>query len=150
MTVEPDRFHTMTPPPQPIPQAPRQSSGCGKLALIGCAIVFVLGIIGVAALVFGVFGVIKKSTVYTEARDRAAADPRVIAAIGEPIKTGWMVSGSINIRNRTGNANLGFPISGPKGGAHVDGVATLEADRWSFTTLTVKPDNSATIDILRP
>lgn len=150
MTVEPDRFHTMTPPPQPLPQAPRQSSGCGKLALIGCGIVFVLGIIGVAGLVFGIFGVIKKSTVYSEARDRAAADPRVIAVLGQPIKTGFLVSGSINIHNRTGNANIGFPISGPKGAAHVDGVATLEADRWSFTTLTVKPSDGATIDILKP
>lgn len=149
MTVEPDRFSTMTPPPpQPLPQAPRQSSGCAKLALIGCAIVFLLGILGVAGLVFGVFGVIKRSAVYTEARDRAAADPRVIAALGQPIKTGWMVSGSIDIRNRSGHANLGFPITGPKDSAHVDGVATLEADRWTFTTLTVKPDHGETIDIL--
>ena len=148
MTVEPDRFHPMTPAPPPPPQ--KQSSGCGKLALIGCAIVLLLGGVAVVAVVFGVFGVIKKSDVYSEARNRAVADPRVIAVLGEPIKTGWLVGGSLQIKNRAGTADLAFQISGPKGKARVDAVATRDAERWTFTTLTVKPSGGATIDILRP
>ena len=150
MTVDPGQFHTMTPPPQPLPLPPPKSNGCWKFALIGCGIVVLLAAIGAAGLVFGIFGVIKRSDVYTEAKNRAAADSRVIAALGQPIKTGWMVSGSVNISNGSGNANLGFSISGPKGEAQVNAVATREFDRWNFTTLKVKPSGGSVIDVLRP
>ena len=151
MTVDPGPFQTMTPPPPPqqVPPAAK-SNGCWKFGLIGCAIVLVLGAIGVAALVFGIFGVIKRSDVYTEARNRAVADPRVIAALGQPIKAGWLVSGSVSVKDRSGNANLGFQISGPKGDGHVEAVASRDLERWTFSTLTVKPSSGTTIDILRP
>ncbi len=147
MTVDPGRFHPMTPAPPP---PPKQSTGCGKLALIGCTIAFLLGAVAVVAVVFGIFGAIKKSDVYSEARNRAVADPRVVAALGTPIKTGLLVSGSLQIKNNSGTADLGFSISGPKGEAHVDAVATRGAERWTFTTLTVKPSGQPAIDVLRP
>jgi Fungal protein of unknown function (DUF1783). len=148
MTVDPGPYQPMTPPPAPPPV--QKSTGCGKIALIGCSILLVLAVLGGAALVFGVFGVIKRSDIYTQARDRASSDPRVIAALGQPIKTGWMVSGSVEVKNQSGNANLSFPISGPKGDAKVEAVATRDMERWNFTTLTVRPANGPPINVLTP
>ena len=146
MTTDPGRFYATTPVPPP----PKQPAGCGKLVLIGCAIVAALGAIAAVVIVVVVFGAIRKSDIYSEARNRAVADPRVIAALGQPIRTGWLVTGSINLKDRSGSAKIGFPISGPKGDAHVDAVATLEESHWNYSVLTVRPDGGPVIDVLRP
>ena len=103
------------PPQQPGQQPPPQKSGCLKWFLIGCSALIVLGIAFVAVLVFVVFGAIKSTDAYKGARDRAVNDPRVIAALGSPVETGWWVKGSVNVDNDGGHANITFPISGPKG-----------------------------------
>jgi hypothetical protein len=130
-------------------QPPPQKSGCLKWLAIGCSVIIVLGIVGVAVLAFGVFGVIKSTDAYKNARDRAASDPRVIAAIGSPVEQGWWVRGSVNVDNDGGHANIGFPISGPKGKAMVEAVATRNADKWVYTKLTVTPDGGPPIDLLQ-
>jgi hypothetical protein len=153
---------TVTPPPQPPPYSgsyttphtpggqppPKKSSGCGKIALIGCTVILALAIIFVGGLVFFVFGAIKRSDVYTEARNRAAADPRVIATLGEPINTGWWVSGSVHVDNGRGTADITFPIKGPKGEAKVHATASRDTSAWSYSQLTVTPEGGGQIDVL--
>ena len=97
-----------------------------------------------------VFSVIKRSDVYREAFNRASSDPRVIAALGTPIDKGWWVMGKVNVDTEGGNANIDFPISGPKGNAKVHAAATYEGNAWKYSSLIVRPDTGPEIDILQP
>jgi len=103
----------------------------------------------IALFVF-VFSVIKRSDVYREAYSRSASDPRVIEALGTPIENGWWVMGNVNIDANGGNADINFPISGPKGQAKVHATATRDANAWNYSAITVKPDVGAEIDVLHP
>ena len=124
---------------------PAKKTGCGKIALIGCSILLVLSVVFCAVIVLFVFGAIKKSDVYRGALNRASSDPRVIAALGQPIEPGWLVTGSMNINNGKGNANIAFPISGPKGKARVESVASNDGNGWEYSKLTVTPANGPPI-----
>jgi hypothetical protein len=136
------------PPPAQPPQ--KTSSGCLKWSAIGCAVLLFLGAAFVAVIVVIVFGAIRSSDVYRQARDRAAADPRVVAALGSPVEAGWWVSGSVHADNGNGSADIKFPISGPRGKATVDAEATLESRSWSYQRLVVHPDHGPDIDVLHP
>ncbi len=85
-----------------------------------------------------VFGAIKSSDAYKTAVARASADPRVVNALGTPIKEGMLVSGSIKTSGPSGNADLSIPISGPKGKGTIYAVATKSAGQWRYSTLTVE------------
>ncbi len=135
--------------PQPIDPAQQQpkKSGCLTAFLVGCGVLFVLGIGFVAVIVFVVFAAIKSSDVYKGAMSRVKSDPRVIAVLGSPIEEGWLVMGSVKIDNGEGRANIDFPISGPKGRAGVHAEATLGRDGWKYSVLTVKPRGGPIIDL---
>ena len=134
--------------PPPPPQAPAKSSGCLKWALIGCGAALVLGVAFVAILTMVVFGAIKHSDVYREALRRAQNDPAVIAALGTPIEAGFYATGSVNVNNGAGNANVDFPISGPKGKATVHAVATKNGSAWEYSEMKVTPAGGSVINIL--
>jgi hypothetical protein len=134
-------------PPGAPPPPPAKSSGCWKALAIGCGIIIVLGAAAVLCLVIFVFSVIKRSDVYREAYTRASNDPRVVAALGTPIEKGWWVIGKVNIDNNSGEANIDFPISGPKGSARVHAAASHENDTWSYSSLVVRPSAGGEIDV---
>jgi hypothetical protein len=113
-------------------------------------VLVVLGAACIAALVFIVFAAIKKSDIYTDALNKARADQRVVAALGEPIKPGFWVAGSMNVDNNKGNADFTFPVSGPKGSAKIHAVATTQGDKWEYTELVVTPSNGPPINVLAP
>src|SRR5437764_12200217 len=137
-------------PPHPGQPAQKKSSGCLKIFLIGCSVLIVLGVALVAVLVFIVFGAIKKTDAYKVALAKVKSDPRVIAALGEPVDAGFWVSGKMNINNGKGNADFTFPVSGPKGKATVHAVATTEGQGWQYETLDVTPSNGPPINVLSP
>jgi hypothetical protein len=146
---------TVTPqpvqPPQPgQPAQTPKSSGCWKALFIGCGVIVILGAIACAIMVFFVFGVIRSTSVYKNAHDKAINDPRVIAALGSPVATGFWVSGSVHEANGSGVATFKFPISGPKGKATVSVDATLENGSWVYQRLIVHPDSGPDIDVLQP
>ena len=141
---------TYLPPPPPSAVPPPKKGGCLKWALIGCFAAIIIGALGIAAIVIVVFGAIKSSDVYKGARDQAQRDPRVIAALGTPMETGIWVSGNVNISNNTGNADLQFPMHGPKGEARVHAIASLDTTGWHYSLLTVTPKNGVPIDLLKP
>lgn len=139
-----------TQPPGAPPPPPQKSSGCVKWVAIGCSALLVLGLGAMIAIFVFVFSVIKRSDVYREAYSRSSSDPRVIEVLGTPIENGWWVTGNVNIDTNGGNANIDFPISGPKGQARVHAVATRDANAWNYSAITVKPDAGAEIDVLHP
>jgi hypothetical protein len=145
---------TFTPPqgsytPGAPPPPPAKSSGCWKALAIGCGIIIVLGAAVAIAVVVLVFSVIKRSDVYREAYTRSSNDPRVVAALGTPIEKGWWVIGKVSVDTNGGNANIDFPISGPKGSARVHASATRDTEAWRYSTLVVRPAAGGEIDVLQ-
>jgi len=100
--------------------------------------------------VFVVFSFIKSSEAYRGAHDKAIHDPRVIAALGAPIKDGYWVSGTVNVRDHSGEADFKFPISGPKDSATVHAIGTLDQNGWTYGEIEVTPKNGPPIDVLKP
>jgi len=117
----------------------------------GCLVPVVVCGGGIALIVSLVFGVIKSSDVYTKSLAAAKANAQVQAAIGQPIEPGFLVTGNINVSGSSGNADISYPIKGPKGSATVYAVAEKAAGEWTFSTLDVAIDATGDrIDLLSP
>lgn len=104
----------------------------------GCLTLIALFVAFVFCIVLVVFGAIKSTDAYATAFNRAKSDPRVIAALGTPIKDGWYVSGSTNVTMGSGQADLSIPISGPRGKATIYAKATKSAGKWTYSQLQVR------------
>jgi hypothetical protein len=91
-----------------------------------------------ASIVLAVFGFVRSSDVYQHALEEASTHPAVIEALGEPVKPGWYVSGSIHVQGSTGNADIAIPITGPHGKGTVFAVAKKSAGRWDYEVLEVE------------
>jgi len=114
----------------------------------GCLTLIALCLLFVVCIVLLVFGALKSTDTYKTAVSRAKADPRVQQAIGTPIETGWLVSGSTNVTAGSGSSELTIPIEGPRGKANIYVVATKSAAEWDYSKLLVKVDGSnQTIDL---
>ena len=150
MTVDYTKPPVSTAPPPPPQPQPQKSSGCWKWGCGGCALVSVLGVAAIVVLAFIIFSFIKSSDAYRGAREKVVNDPRVIAALGSPVTDGYWVSGTVNVRDHSGEADFQFPISGPKGRAHVHAVGTRDRNGWTYSELTVTPSNGPPIEVLRP
>lgn len=134
---------------------PEQKSSGGKIALFvgcGCLAVILIGVGGVAAIVFGVFGIIKNSDVYQDTLATAQSNPAVIEALGEPVEPGFSMSGSININNGVGDADISFPVSGPKASGKIHAVAEKPAGSkaWNYTTRELRLDGRDEVIPLGP
>jgi len=151
MTIDYTKPPSRIPPPTPPgaqPQ-PQQSSGCFKWGAIGCGLVLVIIGVVVIGIFAAVFGLIKQTSIYKDTVRRAESNPQVIATLGTPIRTGWLVSGSVHTNNNTGSADVRIPIEGPKQKATIHCVATMTNDNWKYTTLVVEPDHGPPIDLLQ-
>ena len=140
-----------TPPPSPqIPQPQRKnwwSRNWKWLVPTGCLSLIAFAVLFVVCIVYFVFSILKSSDAYKVAVSRAKTNQRVVTALGTPIQEGMFVSGKTNVNGPSGEANLGIPISGPKGKATIYAVATKSAGDWTFSKLTVKVGGGETIDL---
>jgi TonB family protein len=110
---------------------------------VGCLGMFLI----VGAFIVGIFVVVmsavKSSEVYQYALEKAKADPTVIEELGEPIKDGWLVQGSVETSGGMGSAKFQIPINGPKKSGTIYAVASKDAaaygsSDWIYTTLEVE------------
>jgi hypothetical protein len=91
---------------------------------------------GFVALLFTVvFGAIKSSGPYTESLALVKQHPEARQLLGAPIEPGFFVAGSINVSGTSGDADIYYSVSGPKGEATVYVVAVKKAGEWDFETL---------------
>jgi hypothetical protein len=153
VTVDYTQPPVAPPPPPPIPSAPppaQKSSGCWKWGCIGCAAVLIVFAVAFGIFVGVIFSAIKGADVYRGALRAVQSDPRVVAALGNPIDDGWWIIGHVNVHDHSGEADFEFPISGPKGRARVHAVGTKENGVWHYSELTVTPSNGPPIDVLKP
>jgi len=92
----------------------------------------------VGSLVLAVFAWMKSSTVSQEAIHRARLHPEVARRLGEPIETGWWLSGNLSLEGSSGEARLTIPLHGPLGSAYLRLDAEMSAGAWSFKVLEVE------------
>jgi hypothetical protein len=111
--------------------------GCLGLLL---ALLLFLGFI--AAIFFGVMGIVKSSGAYTEAVAQAQASPEVIQALGEPIEEGWFVTGNVNTSGPSGEAELAIPLSGVRDSGTLYVEARRRAGNWEFSVLELELKSS--------
>ena len=115
---------------------------------LGCGIAF-LGLIAFIVFVFFIAaGAMRGSEPYKEAMRRAQSDPRVIEALGTPVKPGMLVSGTTSFNNDDGSAKLDIPISGPKGSAKLHVTATKTDGKWYYNRIVVTRGNEPEIDLM--
>lgn len=108
-----------------------------------------LALTAVLAIVWLVFGMLRASEPYTVGLAQAQAHPALIAALGEPIEAGWLVSGRIEHNGPRGNAELSIPLRGPKGRATLHLEARRRLGQWEFRHLVAElPDEHRRIDLL--
>jgi hypothetical protein len=139
-----------TPPPlsstPPPPSAPRQPRGdwwsrnWKWFVPTGCLTLIAIGVAFIVCIFLLVFSVLKSTDVYKAALERAKSDDRVVGALGSPIRAGMFTSGKINATGPSGDADIGIPISGPKGKATIYAVAIKSAGKWEFSKLAVQVD----------
>jgi Cytochrome oxidase complex assembly protein 1 len=73
----------------------------------------------------------------------AEANPALSEQLGRPFKTGWFISGSIEVQPGSGHAELAIPISGPKGSGTIYTEARKQAGLWHLLTLQFGMDGSS-------
>src|ERR687883_703802 len=95
-----------TQPLGPRPPAPEAKTGCGTIALVGCAVFFAIFVAFIGGVFWFVFHLVKSSDIYNDALHRAQNDPRVIAVLGSPIEAKWWVLGNLNMDTEHGRARL--------------------------------------------
>ena len=110
---------------------------CGCLALI-FLLLLVVPVGGGVALFQG----LKSTDAYQQAVTAAQQDPRLIEALGSPIETGLLFSGSINTSGSSGEADFSIPLKGPDGRATLYVVAIKTAGRWTFEVLEAEIESS--------
>ena len=139
-----------TTPAPATPQPPRKSWWSRNwkwFVPTGCLTIIALGVVFVVCIVFFVFSVLKSSDAYQTALTNAKNDPRVVTALGSPIKDGLVPSGKTNVNGSSGDADIAIPISGPKGKAMIYAVGTKSAGKWEFSKLAVQVDGGEMIDL---
>jgi hypothetical protein len=118
---------------------------------VGClSMVLMIGVF-VAAVAYFALGSIKSSYVYQEAIAKTRGNAAVVRELGEPIEPGWLISGSINVNESSGNADVSIPVSGPKKSGKVYVSAVKKLGKWDFSALEVEIEGKTErINLLTP
>jgi len=67
----------------------------------------------------------------------AESNPVVQQKLGEPLKVGFLPSGSMEISGSSGHADLSIPVSGPRGQGTIYAVARKSVGLWKFESLDI-------------
>jgi hypothetical protein len=91
--------------------------------------------VAVGALLTFVFGLLKSSEPYQHAVAVASSNQDVVRELGSPVSPGWFVSGSVNISDASGEANLAIPLNGSLRHGTVYVVAKKIDGVWKYSSL---------------
>jgi hypothetical protein len=95
-----------------------------------------------------VLGAVKSTEPYQAAMKKVREDPRVIAALGEPIKDiSWFPANEYRVEGDRGSAQFDFNVAGPKGKAHVRVEARRIEGQWGLLRLEATPEGGGAIKL---
>ena len=134
------------------PQPPQQKGCIGRnwkwMVPVGC-LGLIIGLVCVVGVIFVVaMSAMKSSDVYQGALRAAQAHPAAKQRLGEPIKDGWLVKGSVNYDNSGGSATLEIPVSGPKNSGTLNVKAINPDGAWMYERLDLAVEGGQTISLL--
>jgi hypothetical protein len=72
----------------------------------------------------------------------AQSDAKMAERLGQPLKRGWFVSGSVEVTPGSGHAELAIPVSGPKGSGILYAEARKRAGLWRLEMLQFGTEGS--------
>ncbi|HEV7891324.1 MAG TPA: cytochrome c oxidase assembly factor Coa1 family protein [Pyrinomonadaceae bacterium] len=134
------------------PAQPQQKGCLGRnwkwMLPVGCLGLILAGVAVIGGIFLVAMSAMKSSDVYKGALDRARSNPEAVAALGEPIKDGWLVQGNVNFSGGSGTANLQIPVSGPKKSGTIQARAVYEGDAWMYERLDLIVEGGGTISLL--
>ena len=104
----------------------------------GCLLIVLLVGAFIATIFFFVFSMMKSNDAYQHALDTARRDPAVVAALGQPLEDGWLVTGKFEESGGSGEAQFSTPVSGPKGSGTLYVEAKKSAGEWNYTSMVVE------------
>jgi hypothetical protein len=141
-------MNSVTPPPFGDPTQVKSDHAAAIKKGIGCScggcLAIALAAVGVFVLIFAVVMYSMRSADGTQAAvTRARADARVLAAVGEPLQVGWIISGSVSGVGVGSTVEVSIPLSGPAGEGTLVAHGWRETEQgWSFTVLSFTPDGA--------
>ena len=122
----------------------------GKKIGCGCAILFLVAILGIGTLTVGVFSLLKSSDAYQDSLTIVQNSPELQERLGTPIEPGFFMTGSINVSNDTGTADITYPVSGPNESGKVRVVAEKDREGWHFSRITYYPEEGpGSLDLIQ-
>jgi hypothetical protein len=149
MTTQPSRMPQSAVPAPTLSASPARRSWLGRNWKWLLATFLLGGFVLVASFFALVMGALRSSDVARASVAMAQSNRRVAQQLGSPIDEGWLLSGSVNVSDASGDADLSVPISGPKGKGTVYVTAQKSAGRWNYSLMQVAIDGSdEKIDLL--
>jgi len=134
--------------------APPPSTSNKKVAKIVVGVVggiVLLLVLVVGGLLLVILQMLKSSEPYQHGVQVVAQDARAQQKLGTPIKPDYFFSGSVNVSNSSGNADLAIPVRGPRGSGTVYVVAKKSAGQWNYEKLELAIDGQEErVDFLPP
>ena len=106
-----------------------------RVLVVGTCGAVVLFFGGIAFIVGASFAIIRSSGACQEAVARAGASPAIVQALGAPLEVGWFVTGTLDPGR---SAEITIPVTGPRGKALIEVVASRATGTWVFSTLIVR------------
>ncbi len=113
-----------------------------------CAGCLILPLAFVAIVGVGTLAVFRNLDVHQEALARLRADPRAVAALGEPIEAGWLPQGNIETSGSSGEADFAISVSGPQGSGTLYVEAEKRAGQWTYRLLILEVEGGERMDLL--
>jgi len=115
----------------------------------GCLVVLILTIGGCGALTFGLFALMKSSDAHTTSLKQVQENDSVKEILGTPIEPGFWLMGSINLNGSSGNADIFYPVSGPKSSGTVYVVGTKTEGVWQYSKISfIQETTNKKIDLV--
>jgi hypothetical protein len=124
--------------------------------VFGCVALPALCVVGLAASILVIAGVvggtIKTTDAYRESLARARAHPEVVAALGQPIEAGsFLNNSSVQINGSSGSVSAEIPLSGPKASGTLYVIGEQTDGTWRYSRMEVEiPGRVERIDLLTP
>ena len=81
----------------------------------------------------------RKLLVYNDAVSRLNSSQQANQLLGAPIRVGWPIQESGTLSNKSGQARLLIPVSGPTGKGQVIVWGVSHGGKWTITDFKVTP-----------
>lgn len=106
-----------------------------KVGLLAIFLIFALVVAGGSTLLYFYNQAMRSTPLYQEVLHAIQKEAAVQVRLGEEIRDGWLVSGSIRYRGEEGDADYSFTVRGSKNLGRINTRATRKGGSWTIDSL---------------